>query len=270
MTFRTVLRFYVWYQTFAPEFSAGANAHAAARQHREFRLFPGTRNRRLLQGCHLSEVEMRSIVKSSALVLGLALPSVAAAQEISVSAGATLTSRYVSNGVEQTTGAAFQPWVEAEVNGFYAGLWASNTATSIVGSKYELDIYAGYRNEVGKLSYDFGYARYYYHEPYSNCCGEFILSMGYAVTDQLSLGTRFAFDPDTDVLNSRLTADFAVNDKIGLSASYGDIDHGGREYWTVGASYAITDTFSVSGTWHDSTTNPGIFVLSVDTSFSLR
>ena len=114
------------------------------------------------------------------------------------------------------------------------------------------------------------YARYYYHEPYSNCCGEFILSMGYAVTDQLSLGTRFALDPDTDVLNSRLTADFAVNDKIGLSASYGDIDHGGQEYWTVGASYAITDTFSVSGTWHDSTTNPGIFVLSVDTSFSLR
>ena len=81
---------------------------------------------------------MRSIFATSAVVIGLGLPGVTMAQELSLSAGATLTSRYVFNGIEQTTGAAFQPWAEAEYEGFYAGVWASNTARSIVGSSVEI------------------------------------------------------------------------------------------------------------------------------------
>ena len=107
-------------------------------------------------------------------------------------------------GVIWVTGIFFTPLVYLFVVGSLRRMDPSLEDSALYGNS-ELDIYAGYRNEVGKLSYDFGYARYYYHEPYSNCCGEFILSMGYAVTDQLSLGTRFALDPDTDVLNSRLT-----------------------------------------------------------------
>ena len=135
---------------------------------------------------------MRSIFATSAVVIGLGLPGVTMAQELSLSAGATLTSRYVFNGIEQTTGAAFQPWAEAEYEGFYAGVWASNTARSIVGSSVEVDLYLGYRNEVGKFNYDLGYTRYYYRNPSNDCCGEVILSLGYSVLDPLDVGLRFA------------------------------------------------------------------------------
>lgn len=148
---------------------------------------------------------MRSIFATSAVVIGLGLPGVTMAQELSLSAGATLTSRYVFNGIEQTTGAAFQPWAEAEYEGFYAGVWASNTARSIVGSSVEVDLYLGYRNEVGKFNYDLGYTRYYYRNPSNDCCGEVILSLGYSVLDPLDVGLRFAHDPVADYVNSSVS-----------------------------------------------------------------
>ena len=102
---------------------------------------------------------MRSALVSTALALGLAIPTFASAEGLSVSYGATLTSRYLANGIKQTTGAAFQPWVEAEIQGFFFGTWASNTDAAITGSDWEVDLYAGYRNEVGAFNYDLSYAR---------------------------------------------------------------------------------------------------------------
>jgi uncharacterized protein (TIGR02001 family) len=210
---------------------------------------------------------MRSALVSTALALGLALPTFVSAGDLSVSYGATLTSRYLANGIEQTTGAAFQPWVEAEIQGFYFGAWASNTDAAITGSDWEVDLYAGYRNEVGAFSYDLSYARYYYRSPSVNCCGEIILSMGMAASDALSLGVRFAHDPVADVTNSRLSVDYAVNDKIGLSAQVGTISNGGHDYWNVGGSFAISDNFSVSAAYHDTSITKGLAVLSLDVSF---
>lgn len=210
---------------------------------------------------------MRSALVSTALALGLALPTFVSAGDLSVSYGATLTSRYLANGIEQTTGAALQPWVEAEIQGFYFGAWASNTDAAITGSDWEVDLYAGYRNEVGAFSYDLSYARYYYRSPSVNCCGEIILSMGMAASDALSLGVRFAHDPVADVTNSRLSVDYAVNDKIGLSAQVGTISNGGHDYWNVGGSFAISDNFSVSAAYHDTSITKGLAVLSLDVSF---
>lgn len=219
---------------------------------------------------HFHEVEMKTLLTTSALALGLALPVTAMAQDFSLSAGATLTSRYVASGIEQTSGAAFQPWIEAEASGFYFGLWASNTSTAITGGKFELDVYAGYRNEVGKFSYDVGYARYLYYKPHSNCCGEWYVGLGFAPTDQLGLGVKFNYDPSTDTVNSKLSVDYAVTDAFGLSAAVGTINNGGRDYYSVGASYAINDTLSISAAWHDTSVSKGLAVVSLDTSFSLR
>lgn len=217
---------------------------------------------------------MKSLLATTALALGLGiptlLPTLGQAQDFSISAGATLTSRYVASGLEQTEGAALQPWIEAEVSGFYLGLWASNTSVALTGSEYELDVYGGYRNEIGKFSYDVGYARYIYYEPHVNCCGEWYVGMGYAATDQLGIGVKFAFDPDVDVLNSKLTVDYAINDKFGLSATVGTINKGGRDYYSVGGSYAINDNLSISAAWHDTSVSNGVAVVSLDTSFSLR
>ena len=212
---------------------------------------------------------MKTLLSTSALALCVALPSAGSAQDVNLSYGATLTSRYVSSGVAQSSGAALQPWVEVDAAGFYAGLWASNTSLAITGGKYELDVYAGYRNEIGQFSYDVGYARYYYYKPYTNCCGEWYVGMGVAATDSLGLGVKFNYDPVAKVTNSKLTVDYAINDKVGLSAEIGK-NKGGRTYGSIGASYGINDNFSISGAYHDSDVSDALFVVSLDTSFSLR
>ncbi|MFN3938478.1 MAG: TorF family putative porin [Gemmobacter sp.] len=213
---------------------------------------------------------MRRLATASALALAAVVPSAALAQELSVTTGFTLTSRYLANGLPQSDGPAFQPYVEAEVNGFYAGIWASNTSRNLVGARAEIDLYFGYRNEVGRFSYDLGYARYLYRSPSSNCCGEIILDMGVAVTEQIGVGVRFAHDPKASVTNSRLYANYAVNEKFGLDAMVGRINKGGHRYWSVGGSYAVTDNVSLSLAWHDTNIDKGRIVASMDVSFSLR
>lgn len=213
---------------------------------------------------------MRHFIVAIAMAAGIALPCHANAQELSVSAGATLTSRYLFNGIEQTTGAAFQPWVDIEYAGFYLGLWASNTSTSIVGSSKEVDVLVGYRNEIGKFSYDLGYARYYYLDPKVDCCGEVILTLGFQATDALGLGLSVSRDPVADYYDTEATIDYALTDRIGFSASYGTVSNGGQEYWSMGGSYAINDAVSLGGWWTDTDVSDGLFVVSLDTSFSLR
>lgn len=213
---------------------------------------------------------MRHLLAATALATGLAIPGFASAQDLSVTAGASFTSRYVSNGFRQTNGAAFQPWVEAEYRGFYLGLWASNTAASITGSTVEVDLYLGYRGEVGKFSYDFSYWRYYYRNPSVNCCGEAIVALGYAPTDALSFGLAVARDPVADYYDTAVSVDYALNDKFGLTANYGSVTNGGVDYWSFGGSYAFNDNVNVSGIWHDNDVNDGTFVVSLDTSFSIR
>lgn len=213
---------------------------------------------------------MHRYVQASALAISVAMPTLVTAQDVSVSAGATLTSRYLFNGLEQSTGAAIQPWLEAEYQGFYAGVWASNTARSIVGSAAEVDLYLGYRNAVGQFSYDLGYTRYYYRNPNVDCCGEVILSLGYAPTEPLGLGLRFAHDPVADYVNTSVSVDYAINDKLGIWTNYGAISNGGHDYWKVGGSYTISENFGIDLAWQDTNITDGQIVVSLNTSFSLR
>ena len=213
---------------------------------------------------------MRYILAAGAFATSHFLSGVAGAQDLSVSTGFTATSRYLFYGIEQTTGAAIQPWIEAEYSGFYAGLWASNTATTITGSSAEIDVYLGYRGEAGPLSFDIGYARYYYANPGVNCCGEAILSLGFAATDSLGFGLRVAHDPVADYVSTSGTVDIAVTDAVGLNGEYGSVSNGGQEYWSVGATYTFNDSFAVSASWNDTDVTNGLFVISLDSSFSLR
>ncbi|WP_202686238.1 TorF family putative porin [Szabonella alba] len=213
---------------------------------------------------------MRRYLATTALIALFAAPGALLAQDFSVSAGATLTSRYMSSGIEQTNGFAIQPWIEVEANGFYAGVWASNVSKSLLGSSAEVDLYLGYRNEIGAFSYDIGYARYYYRSPNVDCCGEFILDMGYAVTDEFSIGGRVAYDPKAEVTNTRLSAAYAFTDQISADITYGKINKGGHRYWQVGGSYAVNDTLSLGLAWHDTNITKGRLVASMDISFSLR
>lgn len=213
----------------------------------------------------------RSLLLSTAALV-LALPSVAAAQAISFSFGASIVSEYEANGVRQSNGIAFQPYVEAEISGFYAGVWASNVDPAILGAgnTFEYDLYAGYRNSVGAFSYDLQYAHYFYNGT-GACCGEAILSLAYDLTPQFNLGTRFAWDPNTGTVNSRLFGSYALTDAFSLNARYGTISNGGHQYWTVGASYAVTEQVSFGLAYHGTTLaspNDATVIGSVSFAFS--
>lgn len=218
---------------------------------------------------------MRSIIATSVLALSIALPGVAAAQQLKFSGGATLASQYVADGIEQTKGLAFQPWIEGEIGGFYFGAWGSNTDKAIVGSSSEIDLYFGYRGEAGMLSYDIGYTRYYYQGPKLDCCGDLSLGLGISPTDQLSLGFKIKHNPSkstnpTKASNLSVSADYAITDKFAIGATYGKITKGGMKYWSVGGSYALTDSLGLGLTWHDTSTTKGLAVLALDYSFSFN
>ncbi len=190
----------------------------------------------------------------SVLAAAILTPAVAAAQQLSFSFGASVVSEYEANGAAQSNGFAFQPYVEAEIAGFYAGVWASNVDPGLLGAgnTFEYDLYAGYRNSIGAFSYDVQYARYFYNGT-GDCCGEAILSLGYDVTPKLNLGARFAWDPDTGTVNSRVLGSYAITDAFSVNARYGTISNGGHQYWAAGASYAVSDVVSLDLAYHGTT-----------------
>lgn len=223
------------------------------------------------------------LVSCLVLAAAVACPSLALAgeNELTFSGGVTLTSRYISSGIEQSTGAAIQPWLEGDYNGFYFGAWGSTVSKEIMGDDiYEVDLYLGYRNEIGKFSYDLSYARYYYNEMADgeHVYRDVVLSLGYAATEQFSFGTTLKHNTesgDERVLNSSIFADYAVNDKIGLSAAFGNVNYkdanaADYDYWSVGGSYALNDALSVSLSWNDTNRDgedDGIAILALDYSF---
>lgn len=223
------------------------------------------------------------LVSSLVLAAAAALPSVALAgeNELTFSGGATLTSRYIASGIEQSKGAAIQPWLEGDYNGFYFGAWGSTVSKEIFGDDtYEVDLYAGYRNEIGKFSYDLSYWRYYYSDmdDGEHVYRDVVLTLGYAPTEEFSFGTTLkhnAESGDARVLNTAIFADYAVNDKFGIGASLGKVNFKDAaaddyDYWSVGGSYALSDALALSLSWNDTNRNgedDALVIAALDYSF---
>ncbi|MBK0327395.1 hypothetical protein I5535_08815 [Rhodobacteraceae bacterium F11138] len=159
--------------------------------------------------------------------------------------GVDVVSDYVSNGVSQTDGkAAIQPYVEATMRGFYAGLWASNVDFDD-GDDWEIDVYLGYRRLFANdLFMDVGYARYFYDDS-GDCCGEAKLTLGYPLGDQFGVTGYVAYNPVSDDFNRRVTLAYEPTPNLGFAGAYGYSDGYDHEYWNVGGSYSINDTWSV-------------------------
>ncbi len=85
----------------------------------------------------------------------------------SFSASVTLTTDYVWRGISQSDGdLAIQGSFEIDTKGFYVGTWGSNvdfSEASVDDADLELDIYLGYRRDVGEnCSFDVGLLEYAY------------------------------------------------------------------------------------------------------------
>lgn len=211
---------------------------------------------------------MRHLLTSAALLSALAAGP-ALADGLSISGSVNLTSRYFSYGLPQTTGAALQPSIEFDYNGFYAGIWASNVSPSLVGENTEIDLSFGYRKDIGPVSMDIGYVRYTYLGPDTNCCGEAVLNLSTKPLPGTTLGYRLSFDPSSKIANNSVSVTQVITPKISLNASVGKVAQA-QTYWQFGGSYALNDKTSLALNWVDTNTDKGLAVLSVSYAFNLR
>ncbi|RRH75090.1 TorF family putative porin [Falsigemmobacter faecalis] len=223
---------------------------------------------------------MRNLIVASALALAAAAPSIASAEGVAVSAGATVASQYVStSGAKGTNGLAFQPWIEAEYMGGYVGYWGSNLSEELnAGDTWENDFYVGYRNSVAGFNYDVAYTWFYNNRSGVAAGEEVSLKVSYAINDQLSLGAKVAYDPapqhNTDV---RIFANYKLDDKLSFNAVAGKKNHGGREFYVLGATYALNDDYAVSLKYQDTARTGGAagyandkIVVALDYTFSFK
>lgn len=120
---------------------------------------------------------MRKTILASALVAALPFAGVAHAEESPVSANVALVSDYTYRGISQTDErAALQGGLDyAHPSGFYLGVWGSNVSwlrdaetAEKSGNSLEIDLYGGYRGELGPIGYDVGLLQYYYPGSYDS------------------------------------------------------------------------------------------------------
>lgn len=203
----------------------------------------------------------------AALVILLGSAAPLAAEGFSLSYGATVTTNYVSRGANQSTDGraapAFQPYVEVDVNGFYAGIWASHVRFS--PDRYEIDLYAGYRWEMGGTSLDVGYARYFYNR--SGDAGGELYLLAEREIGPATLSGGLYLDPSSsfDLTDVHLGVSFGIVDQLSASAQIGAGP--GVRYGNVGLTYAVTDNFEVDARVHTGAGQGGRFVLSASLNF---
>lgn len=202
------------------------------------------------------------LLASASLALA---PFAASAQGVSLSFGAALTSNYVSDGVSlSNNNPAFQPYVEADLGGFYLGIWASTVRDGT--DDYEIDLYAGYRTELpGGVSVDLGAARYFLNN--SGASNEILLTVGVPVVPSVGLELFAGYDPGAGNARGSISASYAFNDNLGLSAAFGRNQANVNTFWNVGATYALSDNFSIDLRHHDTSNTGPLTVLTLSLDF---
>lgn len=103
---------------------------------------------------------MKTLIIFSASAIVLTGSGYASAQD--VTANITLATDYVFRGVTQTDhGPAIQGGFDIEMDGFYAGTWASNVEFGD-GTNMELDFYGGFTGSADGFDFDIGGIFYAY------------------------------------------------------------------------------------------------------------
>jgi uncharacterized protein (TIGR02001 family) len=208
---------------------------------------------------------MRLVLAAAAALL----PSVALAEGPTVSYGIGVTSDYVSDGFSYSDGPAVQPYVEVSFNsGLFVGLWASTIDGSLGGvepdDNMEFDLYAGYRFDTGKLSWEAKYTRYLYDQS-GDCCGEAEISVSYPIVDPLHFSTHFTTDFDgTEAIKQgfglTLPQDFEVTGEVKYI-----IDN--YTNWNVGVTKSLNDLLSLDARYYDSDIDGPLFAVTLSIDF---
>jgi uncharacterized protein (TIGR02001 family) len=222
-------------------------------------------------------------------VLAFALPFAAPAEASDGAAMPTLTlgivaaSEYVSEGTRLSDGVAVQPYLEIGLGGVYAGGYVSNVDEDLTGADFEYGLNAGYRGDVGRLSYDVSYAHYFYNEAFDGFpvenYGEFGLEGSFAVTETFYLTAKTAFAPEFEqTINTVAITYYTPIEGLAVGPKAGriDADYGDWSFWSLEASYQVNERIALGLAYHDSDVDEaafrntdGLVVASMTVAFSL-
>jgi uncharacterized protein (TIGR02001 family) len=162
------------------------------------------------------------------------------------SASVWLTTDYVFRGVSNSDqGPAIQGSFDyAHPVGFYAGVWASNSAFNDNGGGgaggIEVDYYAGFANAIGNFGYDI--AALYYTFP--NDSHDWYVGMDGGTLDpsyfESHLGLTYTWEPATIGGNWNWSPDFFGEDGDG-NALWFTLDFALPKNFSIGGEYGVQD-----------------------------
>jgi uncharacterized protein (TIGR02001 family) len=192
-------------------------------------------------------------MKQIALLLALGMAAgAAAAQDVIVYGGAELEFTQDEDGPGTGVDSYLKGYLEAELSGFYAGLYAKVSNES---PEDRADVYLGYRNETAAgLSYDLGLYRYNYINDSASNYTEAYLSLGVPLGDRASTSLDIYYDLDSELASAYVGGAFSASDQLELSANYGiyEVDGAGSESeWDAGATWYLGDETAADLRYYD-------------------
>ncbi|QTC86497.1 TorF family putative porin [Brevundimonas pondensis] len=195
-----------------------------------------------------------------ALTVGAGAAQAQTAPEVAFNIG--VVSDYVFRGASQTDEEpALQGGVDVSfASGFYVGGWASMVDFGD-DTDAEVDLYGGYRTELGGYGLDLGVVSYLYvNEPGSADYNYVELKAAASrAIGPVTLGAAVYYSPnffgaDEQTTYLEANAAYAVTDKWSVSGAIGhqslDVND---DYatWNLGVAYALTDHLVVDVRYHD-------------------
>lgn len=182
---------------------------------------------------------MRTLILISTLLVAAAPLALQAEEkkpepEYTLAGNAGLFSDYRFRGYTQTAyKPAFQGGIDfSHKSGFYLGNWNSNVEQGLYnGASLEMDLYGGYKMEVGPVGLDFGYLHYLY--PGSGAQGSIKIKNG-----ELYVGASAG--PVSAKVYYAVTNFFSLGEGTGT-------DSKGSWYLDLSGSYEVVSGLTVAG-----------------------
>lgn len=204
-------------------------------------------------------MKTRNIIGASLAIM--ALPVAAKAQSFSLDAGFAANMVVEADGFDHVENFG-EGYVVGSYAGFFAGLYIASLYDA--AEDYELELSLGYGNELANgLSYSLTYTAYYVEDDYN--AYDLTLGLGYALSDTVGIGAEFAYDPDSEDLDTSVSLSYVFTDKIAGYVLLGQ-DMSNDIYGEIGVSYAITDEAAFSLLYENSESADATisFILSYD------
>lgn len=187
--------------------------------------------------------------------------SAASAQDVDLAFNVAVTSDYVFRGVSQTgEDPALSGGVDVTVDSFYAGAWASNVDFGD-DTDAELDLYGGYRTEVGGYALDFGVVGYLYVNAPGGADYDYVEFKAAAsrAIGPFTGGVALYVSPDFFGADDEATY-LELNGAYATTAGWTVSGAVGQQWldvsddyvtWNLGAAYTLTDNLSFDIRYHD-------------------